>query len=562
MRSSGSASAGAPSSTSLRSHGCASTAGLVAAVTIAFVGEFRVPLRLGYLTAASIWNADIAQYAGVSTGLVAHGFGWAGNIAGVDLGHWATDARGIGPGVYAALAAVAASTGLGTWQVALPLLLVGVGLGALAVRDTARALLPDSLVAAPVIALLATTASLFGYITTNYFLAQVLVMPLVLGELVVLFWIVRRPTWRERTAGLTLLAAIVIVATLSYSPMAFAMQPVIVGAVCLGEAGRGWLRRSGEVVGATIGAFGVAFVLAPEPFLRSARYVHVALTTKRGWPLGLMTPVDILGFRQVIRVPRPSVGVFLFESVLLGMIVVGAVWALWNERRRAAMLRSSRHAPRADVVRGGVCPAWLFVRTMEVDLVLRARVHRPRCSRWSLLPALRSCAGGYPRPARVGRSARYSAVVLLATSARTLVYRDPVHEGGVGRRCTRHCDGASSSRRCRSSRERPDLADAKAVNINLPQWDEMWAAYFLQPARARLSPRPELFPGEQPSSAVVDRAGARPVGADRLSLRDRANAAAEVAARRRDQVATLNARQAWPAPRKRCWPAGPSLPAT
>ena len=71
---------------------CASTAGLIAAVTIAFVGEFRVPLRLGYLTSASIWNADIAQYAGVAAGLVSHGFGWSGNIAGVDLGHWATDA--------------------------------------------------------------------------------------------------------------------------------------------------------------------------------------------------------------------------------------------------------------------------------------------------------------------------------------------------------------------------------------------------------------------------------------------------------------------------------------
>ena len=96
--------------------------------------------------------------------------------------------------------------------------------------------------AAPVITLLATMASLFGYVTVNYFLAQVLAMPLVLCELMALHWLARQPRGRERIAGLVLLAAVVLTAILSYSPMAFFMQPVIIGAVCVSELGRGWLR--------------------------------------------------------------------------------------------------------------------------------------------------------------------------------------------------------------------------------------------------------------------------------------------------------------------------------
>ena len=135
---------------------CASTVGLLVAVSAVFVGEFRVPLKIGHLTSASIYNADIGYYVTVARALVSHGYSWSGNIAGVDLGAIATNGHGIGPGVYATLGAAAAGTGLGTWQAALPLALVGVALGALAVRDTVRLLLPGSLVAAPVIALLAT----------------------------------------------------------------------------------------------------------------------------------------------------------------------------------------------------------------------------------------------------------------------------------------------------------------------------------------------------------------------------------------------------------------------
>ena len=56
---------------------------------------------------------------------------------------------------------------------------------------------------------------------------------------------------------------IVTIAVLSYSPMAFLMQPVIVAAVCLGEVGRDWWRRSLRVVGLAAGALVIAFILVP-----------------------------------------------------------------------------------------------------------------------------------------------------------------------------------------------------------------------------------------------------------------------------------------------------------
>ena len=83
------------------------TLGLIGAVALAFVVEFRTVLKVGHLTSGTIWNADIALYVNEAGALVTHGFGWAGNIANVNLGAIATNSQGIGPGVYATLAAAA-----------------------------------------------------------------------------------------------------------------------------------------------------------------------------------------------------------------------------------------------------------------------------------------------------------------------------------------------------------------------------------------------------------------------------------------------------------------------
>jgi hypothetical protein len=92
-------------------------------------------------------------------------------------------------------------------------------------------------------------------------------------------------------------------------------------------------------------------------------------------------------------------------------------------------------------------------------------------------------------------------VVLLATSARTLVN---------GTRYTRAvwATGAPALRwslvepSLSNLAQRPGLVDSKSVNINLPQWDEMWAAYFLQPARRVYLQGPSYFPVTKPRAAV------------------------------------------------------------
>ena len=481
---------------------CVSTVVLLGAVAAVFVCEFRIPLRAGHLTSASIWNADIALYVNVSAGLVAHGFGWAGNIVGLHLGHASTNAKGIGPGIYSLLAASAAGTGTGTWEAAIPLLLVGVALGALAIRDAARLLLPRNLVAGPVIAVLVTTASLFGYITTNYFLAQVLVMPLALGELLVLHWIAQQTRTRERVAGVVLLTAIVAIAVLSYSPMAFAMQPIILGAVCIAEAGRGWLRRSAQAAIATAGAFVIAWALAPDPFKRSFEFVHVSLKEDKGWPLALMTPLDLLGFHQAVHTPRPVVGLFIFESAIVAAIIAGAVWVLWGTRRRAALV----HASAALVVLGSYAAAyaargysyeqWKWISFFQpVFMVavfgLVAAAAAVLLAAWR--PHLRVAGGAL---------AAVFGIVLIAVSARMLV---------TGTRYTRavwvagepsiawNVVGPSLS----GLADRPALAHEHAVNLDLPQWDEMWAAYFLQPKMRVYLLDPSYLPVSPPGARVT-----------------------------------------------------------
>ena len=72
-------------------------------------------------------------------------------------------------------------------------------------------------------------------------------------------------------------------------------------------------------------------------------------------------------------------------------------------------------------------------------------------------------------------------VVLIAVSARTMVIGTRFSSRGLDRRCTRVCRGASCRPSISEMAERPALVHAKAVNVNLPEWDEMWAAYFLEP---------------------------------------------------------------------------------
>jgi hypothetical protein len=192
---------------------------------------------------------------------------------------------------------------------------------------------------------------------------------------------------------------------------------------------------------------------------------------------------------------------FVVETVLLGAIVLGAVWALWNERRRAALLGAGvslivlTSYAAVYIRRGYSYEQWKWIAFFQPAFVvavfslvvaagsslLRRWVSEPRRMSWAIGAVL--------------------GVVLVATSARTLVN---------GTRYTRAvwAAGAPALRwslvepSLSKLAQRPGLVDSKSVNVNLPQWDEMWAAYFLQPAKRVYLQGPSYFPVTKPRAPV------------------------------------------------------------
>jgi hypothetical protein len=467
------------------------TFGLAGAVAVAFVVQFRVPFRAG-AAAASILNADIAFYVNQAGGLVAHGFGYAGNIAGSDLGVLATNGYGIGPGVYSTLAAAAAGTGLGVWRVALPVLLVMVVLGALAVRDAARLLLSNPIGPA-VVALLVTVASLFVYVVTNYFLAQALAMPLVIAELLTLRAIARSESLKGALRYGTVFLALVVIAMMSYSLMAFAMQPALLGIIAVSEVGRGWLRRVTMAVAAVFGAFVVTLALVPVPFSRAIDLLHASFLGKNGWPLGLMTPLELLGVRPALRHPHPVAGRFMIEAIVVGALILGAMHVL--RKRDAGLFGCAALMVLASygivyLSLGYSYEQWKWIAFFQPLLI---------ASTFTLVAAgvavvMRRVPNLPDRAPLIAGS--LAGLALVALSARTTV---------VQTRHTYHYWSQDESlpwsvvdRSLSGLADNSMLQDMGEINVQLPQWEGMWAAYFLAPKTVHL-----LTPSYYPTSAAV-----------------------------------------------------------
>jgi hypothetical protein len=213
----------------------------------------------------------------------------------------------------------------------------------------------------------------------------------------------------------------------------------------------------------------------------------------------MMTPFEMLGFRQAVRTPRPVVGIFIFETAIVGIIVLGAVWALWAERRRAAIF----HAAAAFVVLGSYAVAywtrgfsyeqWKWISFFQPMLVagvfaLVAAAAGVLVTRWRPTPRLQ-----YRLVAAV------LGVALIAASARTLALgtRD-FRAVWVKGEPTLAWSVVGS--RLSDLAERPALTHLKAVNVDMQQWDAEWAAYFLAPTtRVSIVSRGN-FPVARPSA--------------------------------------------------------------
>jgi len=175
------------------------------------------------------------------------------------------------------------------------------------------------------------------------------------------------------------------------------------------------------------------------------------------------------------------------------------VWVLWNQQRRAAIFSAAAmfvvlgSYVAAYLDRGYSYEQWKWISFFQPVVITTAF-------------ALVASAAGvliarWKSASRIsGRAlAAVAAVVLVAASSRTLV---------IETRYTRAFWVAGEPALAWSIvgtplsqlAERPALDHLPAVNVYLPQWDAMWAAYFLQPTTRVYLVSPTYFPISAPAA--------------------------------------------------------------
>jgi hypothetical protein len=272
--------------------------GGMVAVFIVSMGLFawRVQglLQRGTLSIGSD-NNDVAAYAVVSSHLSRHGFAHPGWIVGADLGY-------IGKhDVNGALSVLSLHEWVGqrpTYLIVLPLLAIG---AVLVAQACFLVLVRRTKLGAPVAVLLCVigpSTFLFVYVSSLYFLAQILSMAMAIGFFLVI----------EDARGLSLKAAMrhILLAALilsglllTYPHMAFLTPPIVLAIFALSDPRR--VRDIARVVGVVAAAFLLGCALIPERALLSARRLVDLESVVAGWPLQGVLPWGLVGFQRSFR---------------------------------------------------------------------------------------------------------------------------------------------------------------------------------------------------------------------------------------------------------------------
>lgn len=441
--------------------------GIFAATSALFVSNFQnIATKGDQIEAASLGNNDVAAYAIVTRFVHDHDLHSHGPITGFDLGAFTRkDVFGVFPFVDG----TSTITGVGDWQALLPAILVAMLLGVLALRDLANRLFPKSRTRAAIIALIASASFLFAYIQGQYFISQILAMPIAVALALAYFEAVDQTTRDEFFRSIAVVGVLDIVLAFTYPHMLFLAQPVLVGAVLLASFGPGWVVRARRLVVVAAAGPIVAAILVPERFYIAVKtFFDLASDTKSGFPLAAFTPLQLLGFQKILTAPTRHV--LVIQAAIVFAVVSVAVLVLWRKDRRPAIFCAATVAFVLGsygviyAIRGKSYSPWKWVSFFQ--------------PLYTTLVVLVVCAAAASLLGRihVDTTVRLVAGIVAGAVMMFFVVRDTrvlTRNDAFWNRVPTELSAIQDS---------PALAKITDANVALPPyWETMWAVYFLSP---------------------------------------------------------------------------------
>ncbi|HEV3390525.1 MAG TPA: hypothetical protein VG057_16005 [Solirubrobacteraceae bacterium] len=481
---------------------------------LSFVIQHRNVLAQGRLTTGEFVAADMVYYALDAQHLRDQGL-VAGHFANNGMVQVTLHST---PGAYVLPAYLSRWTGLPMSQIALPVALTLVVLGALAARDLARVVVPGHEALAAIFAISAVSVALFAFSTAAYPLSQLSGQASVVAVVVLLVDAARRPERREVARVLIVAALAWTPLLLSYPHMSVLGAPVVAGAA-LGAAWDGaGRRRVAALVGVGVGAVAVLAATMPSRIVHAFNYALFLQDASAGFPVAGIGPLGLLGLQSSFPRQAPSSAVLVLgAAAVLVSVAAGLARAGRAIRWRAALAATCVAAPLASyalvyVIRGFSYQQWKWI-AFFVPLFVVGALGLVTIA----VLAERPDHGGHARRGRRTRPATVVGLALVAllgvqvglayNASHQIWFNIPNREGWY-----------TLGPDLRTVASGPAYRGVGAVDLDLPDaWQNGWAAELLTPRRVTYQGASYFSTSEPLGAWTLERAdqpGRHPPGAE------------------------------------------------
>jgi hypothetical protein len=302
----------------------------------------------------------------------------------------------------------------------------------------------------------------------------------VIASLVVYLNVAGRRDGASIIRGAAVVALLTLPVLLTYPHMAVLAQPIILGIAWVADGHLGLGRRAVRLALCAVAGVSIAALTVLPAVSGAIDRARALADVNAGWPLGLLSPLQTLGFQRFpsmvdLLSPGPTSLRYLLEVVVVGAILAGATIVLLRARRPHPWL-------------GGAAAAIVFV---SYRVVYQSEGYSYRQWKWvSFFQPILSTAV----------VALVCASVLVLVSRHELRRYTPAIAGiiaatvWIGFLTVRaHTLTGFSAQWTSANAELVGLEDVGAshlrvVNVDLaPYWETMWGAYFVAPVRSRLA---------------------------------------------------------------------------